>query len=118
MKDYDLGIIVPLSEEFRILCECFPVVHSEVHDAIHYHTLQMPIPNCQVVAVVLGGMGKTRATHVTEKVLNHVRLKAIVLLGCQFTGYNVPAVYTQYAPPIYAQHVPAVYAQYVPVIYA
>jgi hypothetical protein len=33
---------------------------------------------------------------------------------CQFTGYNVPAVYTQYAPPIYAQYVPAVYTQYVP----
>ena len=29
---------------------------------------------------------------------------------CQFTGYNVPAVYGQYVPAIYAQYVPVIYA--------
>jgi serine/threonine protein kinase/nucleoside phosphorylase len=81
MREYDLGFIVPLNEEFRVLSELCPVIDSEVHDAIHYYTLELPDSNYRAVAVVLGDMGKNLASHVTERVLNYVKLKVIVLLG-------------------------------------
>ena len=81
MREYDLGFIVPLREEFRVLEKLFPVISSEVHDAIHYYTLKLPDSDYRAVAVVLGDMGKTLASHVTAKVLTHVKLKVIVLLG-------------------------------------
>ena len=81
MREYDIGLIVPLNEEFRSLGEIFLAIDSEEHDAIHYHTLELTDSDCRVVAVVLGGMGKTLASTVTEKVLNRIRLRAIVLLG-------------------------------------
>jgi len=81
MREYDLGIIVPLREEFRVLEQLFPVIASEIHEAVHYYDLQPSDSECRVVAVVLGGMGNSRASHVTERMLTRVKLKAIVLLG-------------------------------------
>lgn len=81
MKEYDLGFIVPLNEEFNMLSELCPVIDTEIHDAIHYHTLNLPDSDYRAVAVVLGDMGPILASQVTEKVLNYLELKAVVLLG-------------------------------------
>ena len=78
---FDLGIIVPLKEEFKVLEELCPVTRSQTHDAIHYHTLKIPGSNYRIVAVVIGDMGPTPASQVTEKMLSHIDLKAVVLLG-------------------------------------
>jgi len=81
MRECDVGLIVPLREEFKVLQGIFPVIDSEKHDAMHYHTLEVPDSRCRVIAVVLGDMGRTLASHVTAEMLAHFKPKVIVLLG-------------------------------------
>lgn len=81
MKKCDLVLIIPLAEEFRVLCEISTIKCSKVKDAIHFHALSLPGSNYQTVAVVLGEMGKTHASQITEKVLGYLEPKLAILLG-------------------------------------
>jgi nucleoside phosphorylase len=80
-KNFDVAIIIPLMEEFYVLEALCPAVYSESHDAIYYHTLKIAASDYRVVAVVIGEMGPTPASHITEKVLGHIETKVVVLLG-------------------------------------
>jgi len=81
MSKCDVLLIVPMIEEFRVLCEICSVEGTKIQDAMHYHTLRFPDSNLRVVAVVLGEMGKTPASQVTEKALGRFKPKLALLLG-------------------------------------
>lgn len=81
MNKCDLTLIIPQVEEFRVLCEICSKENTEIHDAIHYHTLKSPHSDHQIMAVVLGEMGKTRASQVAEKALGFLEPKLAVLVG-------------------------------------
>ena len=74
-------LIVPLAEEFRVLCEVSAIKCSEVQGAIPHYTLNLPGSNYQTIAVVLGEMGKTPAGQITEKVFGSLEPKLAVMLG-------------------------------------
>ncbi len=80
-KEYDVVLVVPTEEEFRVLVDICPVIESDEHDAVHYHTIRVPNSSYRVVAVMLGEMGATPASQITEKILDHVRPKILVLIG-------------------------------------
>src|SRR4029450_576637 len=77
VQRYNLAIIVPLIEEFRVLRELVPghIHHPEVDDAIYYYPLDLGGPDSQAVVVVLGDMGTTPAGQITEKILNPIQPK-------------------------------------------
>ena len=56
MQRYNLAIIVPLIEEFRVLRELVQShIHDpEVEDAIYYYPLDLVESDSQAVVVVLG----------------------------------------------------------------
>jgi nucleoside phosphorylase/predicted transcriptional regulator len=80
-KKYDIGIIVPLKDEFEVLTELCPITRADDCDATHYYTLRLPGFDYRAFAVLLGDMGTTLAGQVTEKVLNTVNVGALVLMG-------------------------------------
>src|SRR5579862_4265704 len=81
MAECDIGIIVPLIEEFRVLSSVFPITSTESYDGISYYTLNVGDLGIQLRATVLGDMGKTLASQLTEKFINYVSPKVIILLG-------------------------------------
>jgi nucleoside phosphorylase len=83
VQRYNLAIIVPLIEEFRVLRELVPshIHHPEVEDAIYYYPLDLGEPDYQAVVMVLGDMGTTPAGQITEKILNTIQPKLVALVG-------------------------------------
>ena len=83
MQRYNLAIIVPLIEEFRVLRELVPshIHNPEVDDAIYYYPLDLDDPDSQAVVVVLGEMGTTPSGQITEKILNTIQPQLVALVG-------------------------------------
>jgi nucleoside phosphorylase len=83
VRRYNLAIIVPLIEEFRVLRELVPshIHNPEVEDAIYYYPLDLGEPDYQAVVVVLGDMGTTPSGQITEKVLNTIQPQLVALVG-------------------------------------
>ena len=83
MQRYNLAIIVPLIEEFRVLRELVPshIHNPEVDDAIYYYPLDLGDPDSQAVVVVLGDMGTTPSGQITEKILNKIQPQLVALVG-------------------------------------
>ena len=83
MQRYNLAIIVPLIEEFRVLRELVPshIHHPEVDDAIYYYPLDLGDSDSQAVVVVLGDMGTTPSGQITEKILNTIQPQLVALVG-------------------------------------
>jgi nucleoside phosphorylase len=83
VQRYNLAIIVPLIEEFRVLRELVPshIHHPEVDDAIYYYPLELGDADSQAVVVVLGDMGTTPSGQLTEKILNTIQPQLVALVG-------------------------------------
>jgi nucleoside phosphorylase len=83
VQRYNLAIIVPLIEEFRVLRELVPshIHNPEVDDAIYYYPLDLDDPDSQAVVVVLGEMGTTPSGQITEKILNTIQPQLVALVG-------------------------------------
>jgi nucleoside phosphorylase len=83
VQRYNLAIIVPLIEEFRVLRELVPshIHHPEVDDAIYYYPLELGDADSQAVVVVLGDMGTTPSGQITEKILNTIQPQLVALVG-------------------------------------
>lgn len=81
MKKCDIVVVIPLEEEFRTFgLEC-PIANTELHDGVHYHALRIPDCNYDMVCVLLGGMGPSVASNLTEKALTFFDTQAVILVG-------------------------------------
>jgi nucleoside phosphorylase len=82
----DLGIVVALKEEFRILFERFEARHTRVQeDARSYYIFEVATlageRPYRVVATLVGEMGTNRTGVVTEKMLSRWNPSTVVVVG-------------------------------------
>ncbi|NVM53272.1 MAG: hypothetical protein HWN66_06175 [Candidatus Helarchaeota archaeon] len=81
MKPCDFILIVPTPEEFRVISEICKLNPLEIQDGIQYYSLESSKIEYKGIAVLLGGMGNTTASQITEKVLNYLDVNAVFLIG-------------------------------------
>jgi nucleoside phosphorylase len=79
--EFDVGLIVPLSEEFRYVCELLPPKRTIVRDASFYFDLETPAQAPRIVATVLDGMGTVPAAIATERLLTEFAVRDIAMVG-------------------------------------
>lgn len=78
----DLLIIVPLQEEFRFFSEnSFSIVEDYEEDGITFYKVKFSQTDLQCYSLMLGDMGPSNASQLTEKILNHISPSLILLLG-------------------------------------
>jgi len=76
---YDVGVIVPLAEEFRCIIEIAPQLEAISHDGSFFYVLQFD--SISVVAHICGQMGTLPALQATTKLLAFTDVKVLVVLG-------------------------------------
>ncbi|MGC2780137.1 MAG: 5'-methylthioadenosine/S-adenosylhomocysteine nucleosidase [Bradyrhizobium sp.] len=76
---FDIGIVVPLAEEFGYVTEVAPIVRSVGAHGTFFHVLDLgPV---KVIAYLVGGMGLLAAQHGTHKLLEYADVDLLVMLG-------------------------------------
>ena len=78
-QDFDVGIVIPLSEEFRYVLEFSPQLESIQYEGDYFYRL-----GCAPVSVVCclaGQMGTLPAMHAATRLLRFAEVKVLVLLG-------------------------------------
>ncbi len=80
-NSFDLLLIFPLKEEFKVFKEICKIKSTITKDGLTYYFLDFPISNLSGIAIVLHEMGPTRASQITEKSLNLFDVRLVVLIG-------------------------------------
>ena len=80
----DIGIVIPLKEEFDVFQEIFPIDKPARKNGRYYYPVRSEEndhPRRSCVATMIGEMGPTKAAVVTSELLRFYRPKVIVMLG-------------------------------------
>jgi nucleoside phosphorylase len=80
-RRFDIGLVVPLHEEFEIVASHWPIKGSETSAGTTFLELDMSAAGVTCVATVLREMGPSVAASRTEKLLNFADVSLVVLLG-------------------------------------
>jgi len=78
---FNLGLVVPLHEEFESVLEHWPVLRSTAHAGTTFIELDMTSLGLTCIATVLREMGPSVAANRTEKLLNAAEVSMVILLG-------------------------------------
>jgi nucleoside phosphorylase len=78
-RQFDVGILVPLREEFRYVVEVAPQLESLSHEATYFYRLDFG--SISAVCCLIDQMGLLPALHATNRLLEFADVKLIVLLG-------------------------------------
>jgi nucleoside phosphorylase len=76
---FDIGIVVPLKEEFRYVTEVAPQVESIFHEGTHFYRLDFGAASA--VCCLIDQMGPLAALQATSRLLGFADVKLLVLLG-------------------------------------
>lgn len=77
----DIGIIVPLQEEFERLCSIFPQISDSIDGTQFHAELASPVDGLRIVAFLQDGMGKSSAAKTTRSLLENYQVGVVVVLG-------------------------------------
>ncbi|KKK81496.1 hypothetical protein LCGC14_2812860, partial [marine sediment metagenome] len=80
-NSFDLLLIFPLKEEFKVFKEICKIQDTITKEGLTYYILELPNSNLSGIAVVLHEMGPTRAGQITEKSLHLFNIRLVVLIG-------------------------------------
>ena len=80
-RKFDIGLVVPLHEEFEIVQSHWPVKGNEIVAGTTFLELDMSAAGVTCVATILREMGPSVAASRTEKLLNFADVSLLVLLG-------------------------------------
>ncbi|MCA9474143.1 MAG: hypothetical protein KC594_18925 [Nitrospira sp.] len=78
-KEYDIGLIVPLKEEFRHIADIAPVKGRHSYDGAFLY--EMDFGGTNTIACIVGEMGPLPASHATNRLLSFANVKLVILLG-------------------------------------
>ena len=80
-KRFDIGLIVPLKEEFEYLAKVCPITSSESFEGSFFYSLDFGGCDVRVVSGFVGEMGPLPAAQRTEKLLRFADVELLVVLG-------------------------------------
>src|SRR6185437_3507492 len=76
---FDVGLLIPLAEEFRFLLELLPSTNTVAHGGTNFYHIDLkPV---SVIACLIGQIGPLPALHATNRLLNFAEVKLLALLG-------------------------------------
>ena len=78
-RTFDVGIVVPLTEEFRYVVEVAPQLESISHEGTFFYRLDFGA--ISAVCCLVNQMGPLPALQATARLLGFANVKLIVLLG-------------------------------------
>jgi nucleoside phosphorylase len=78
-KEYDIGLIVPLKEEFQYIADMVSVKGRHSYDGALFY--EMDFGGTNTIACIIGEMGPLPASHATNRLLSFANVKLVVLLG-------------------------------------
>ncbi len=78
-QKFDVGIVVPLTEEFRYVVEITPQLESLSHEGTYFYRLDFG--SISAVCCLVGQMGPLPALHATNRLLEFADVKLVVVLG-------------------------------------
>src|SRR6266536_314708 len=87
-KQFAIGLIVPLKEEFGYINDVAPVVETLPYDRTYLYRLHFG--KLSVIACIVGEMGPLLASQAMTRLLSYASVKLIVLLG--LAGALDPAI--------------------------
>jgi nucleoside phosphorylase len=79
--EFDVGLIVPLSEEFGYVCELLPPERTIQRGDSFYFPLKTSSDAPRMVAVVLDEMGPVSAALATERLLAEFAVREVAMVG-------------------------------------
>jgi nucleoside phosphorylase len=80
-SEFEVGLIVPLAEEFDYVRELLPPKRTIARDASFYFELETPARAPRMVATVLGDMGPMSAAIATERLLAEFAVREVAMVG-------------------------------------
>lgn len=78
-RKFDVGIVVPLKEEFRYIVEVAPNLESIPHEGTYFYSLDFG--KISAVCSFAGQMGSIPALQITTRLLGFADIKLLVVLG-------------------------------------
>jgi len=78
-RKFDVGMVVPLKEEFRYVIEVAPLLESLSHQGTYFYRLDFGA--ISVVCVLVDQMGPLPALQATTRLLEFADVKLVVVLG-------------------------------------
>lgn len=78
-RQFDLGIVVPLKEEFRYVTEAAPVLESIPYEGTYFYRLDFG--SFSAICCLVDQMGPIPALQATTRLLEFADVKLVVLLG-------------------------------------
>jgi nucleoside phosphorylase len=79
IKRFDIGIVVPLREEFRYVTEVVPQLESIPHDGTYFYRLDFGA--ISAICCVVDQMGTLPALQAATRLLGFAEIKLLVVLG-------------------------------------
>src|SRR5688572_21975865 len=76
---FDIGVVVPLAEEFRVFVEVAPVVESIQYDGTFFYRLDLG--GCSAICCVAGQMGTLPALQAANRLLQFADIKILTVIG-------------------------------------
>jgi nucleoside phosphorylase len=76
---FDVGIIIPLPEEYRFVTQIAQQLEAFSHEGKYYYRLDFG--PCSAICTICGRMGTLTALHATSDLLKFADVKLLVLLG-------------------------------------
>src|SRR3977135_1545573 len=77
--EFDVGLIIPLKEEFRYVIEVAPVLESLSHAGTFFYSLKFG--SARVICGVVDQMGSLPAILAATRLLEFADIKLLVVLG-------------------------------------
>ncbi len=78
-SEYDIGLVVPLKEEFRYVIEIAAVKDRHTYDGTILYELDFA--GGSTIACIVGEMGPLPTLHSTNRLLSFANVKLVILLG-------------------------------------
>lgn len=78
-KEYDIGLVVPLKEEFQYVANIAAVIDRHAYDGTFFY--EMDFGGVSTIACFVGDMGSLPALHATNRLLSFANVKLVVVLG-------------------------------------
>jgi nucleoside phosphorylase len=78
-RQFDIGIVVPLGEEFRYVIEVAPLVESLPHEGTYFYRLDFG--STSAICCVVNQMGPLPALHAAIRLLGFAEVNLLVVLG-------------------------------------
>jgi nucleoside phosphorylase len=78
-KEYDIGLVVPLKEEFQYVADMAEVIGRHAYDGTFFY--EMDFDGGSTIACIVGEMGPLPASHSTNRLLSFANVKLVVVIG-------------------------------------